>query len=240
MYLITLGVAGLTKRLSQSHLESPRDNVVPIRNDSDSEDEDMGDVTDSSMRFQAATSSRRDGSTSSQSSEMGDVLLSRSGKPVEAVNGLSRSPVQPIRMDDFPRNGIVHSFYAERGVEGYDVTPRTLQKPSYNVNIYEEPEEMGEDCDFEYDVEQVSAYLRKTLFIPQDVPVNLWALADPPPGVRPNAPYPTLIKLALHGSPRRRLSLQEIYSALENRFEYYATRKDQMAWKVRSMSFIAA
>lgn len=63
-------------------------------------------------------------------------------------------------------------------------------------------------------------------------PINLGVLDDPPPGEKPNYPYPTLIKLAIYGSPRKRLTLQEIYQALENRFEWFKNSTDA-AWKVR-------
>ncbi|ETW82726.1 hypothetical protein HETIRDRAFT_244448, partial [Heterobasidion irregulare TC 32-1] len=38
---------------------------------------------------------------------------------------------------------------------------------------------------------------------------------------KPNYPLPTLIKLAIHGSAHQRLTLQEIYGAIEDRFEWY-------------------
>jgi len=62
-------------------------------------------------------------------------------------------------------------------------------------------------------------------------PINLDVLDDPPPGEKPNYPYPTLIKLAIYGSPRKRLTLQEIYQALETRFEWFKNSTDA-AWKV--------
>ena len=62
--------------------------------------------------------------------------------------------------------------------------------------------------------------------------INLDVLDDPPAGEKPNYPYPTLIKLAIYGSPRKRLTLQEIYQALEGRFEWFKNSTDA-AWKVR-------
>jgi len=62
-------------------------------------------------------------------------------------------------------------------------------------------------------------------------PIDLDVLDDPPPGEKPNYPYPTLIKLAIYGSPRKRLTLQEIYQALENRFAWFKNSTDA-AWKV--------
>jgi hypothetical protein len=63
-------------------------------------------------------------------------------------------------------------------------------------------------------------------------PINLDVLDDPPTGEKPNYPYPTLIK---YGSPRKRLTLQEIYQALEDRFDWFKNNTDA-AWKVRPAS----
>jgi hypothetical protein len=78
-----------------------------------------------------------------------------------------------------------------------------------------------------------TVHLRALLGCPPGAPVGLNALADPPPGEKPNYPLPTLIKLAIYGSPRRRLTLQEIYQALEDRFEWFRQRTDELSWKVR-------
>ncbi|KAI0288947.1 hypothetical protein BC826DRAFT_915146, partial [Russula brevipes] len=76
-----------------------------------------------------------------------------------------------------------------------------------------------------------TVHLRALLGCPPGAPVGLDALADPPPGEKPNYPLPTLIKLAIYGSPRRRLTLQEIYQALEDRFEWFRERTDELSWK---------
>lgn len=83
-----------------------------------------------------------------------------------------------------------------------------------------------------------TVHLRALLGCPPGAPVGLNALADPPPGEKPNYPLPTLIKLAIYGSPRRRLTLQEIYQALEDRFEWFRQRTDELSWKVRVQRFI--
>ena len=82
-----------------------------------------------------------------------------------------------------------------------------------------------------------TVHLRALLGCPPGAPVGLNALADPPPGEKPNYPLPTLIKLAIYGSPRRRLTLQEIYQALEDRFEWFSQRTDELSWKVRVQRF---
>ena len=68
-------------------------------------------------------------------------------------------------------------------------------------------------------------------FMDRNQPINLDILNDPPVGEKPNYPYPTLIKLAIYGSPRKRLTLQEIYQALEGRFAQFKNSTDA-AWKV--------
>ncbi|KZT29781.1 winged helix DNA-binding domain-containing protein, partial [Neolentinus lepideus HHB14362 ss-1] len=73
--------------------------------------------------------------------------------------------------------------------------------------------------------------LRQMLSIPADVPINLRAIPDPPQGEKPKQPYPVLVQLAIYGSPRRRLTLQEIYAALEDRFEWFRERSKEMQWK---------
>lgn len=80
--------------------------------------------------------------------------------------------------------------------------------------------------------EDAGPYLRETLRIPPYQDINLWALPDPPEGEKPNQPYPILIKLAIYGSPHKQLTLQEIYTALEDRFQWFRVRRNEKAWKV--------
>ncbi|KAG2348085.1 hypothetical protein BDR05DRAFT_606114 [Suillus weaverae] len=79
--------------------------------------------------------------------------------------------------------------------------------------------------------EDAGPYLRETLHIPPYKEVNLSALPDPPEGEKPNQPYPILIKLAIYGSPNKQLTLQEIYAALEDRFQWFKVRRNEKAWK---------
>ena len=76
-------------------------------------------------------------------------------------------------------------------------------------------------------------YLRLQLGLPRDRPVDLWALEDPPDRGRPNQSYPNLTKLAIFGSPKKKLTLQEIYKALIDRFEWFKDNEDELAWKVK-------
>ncbi|KAJ7809485.1 hypothetical protein B0H14DRAFT_2379709, partial [Mycena olivaceomarginata] len=44
-------------------------------------------------------------------------------------------------------------------------------------------------------------------------------------------PY-MLIKLAIYGSPKKRLTLQEIYQELATRFQWFRENQHDQAWKV--------
>ena len=64
--------------------------------------------------------------------------------------------------------------------------------------------------------------------------LTLAMLCDPAnPGEKPDYPYPTLIRAAILGSPRRALTLQGIYDALESRWQWFRDHKDDKGWKVR-------
>jgi hypothetical protein len=82
---------------------------------------------------------------------------------------------------------------------------------------------------------EAEQYLRHQLGLPRDQPVDLWALKDPANRQKPNQPYPSLIKLAIFGSPKKKLTLQEIYQALIDRFEWFKDNENEMAWKVCSV-----
>lgn len=64
--------------------------------------------------------------------------------------------------------------------------------------------------------------------------VTLDMLEDPArPGEKPNFPYPLLIRAAIQGSPKQALTLQGIYDALQQRYEWFREHKDDKAWLVR-------
>ena len=75
-------------------------------------------------------------------------------------------------------------------------------------------------------------YLRQQLGLSAHEPISLRSLPEPPPGEKPSTPLPMLVKLAIYGSPNRQLTLQEIYTELENRFQWFRDHKDDKAWKV--------
>jgi hypothetical protein len=75
-------------------------------------------------------------------------------------------------------------------------------------------------------------YLRNQLNLPPGTNVSLWSLPDPEGGEKPTIPLPMLVKLAIYGSPKRRLTLQEIYAELSNRFQWFREHQHEQAWKV--------
>ncbi len=85
------------------------------------------------------------------------------------------------------------------------------------------------------------ADIRRILGLSPDQELSLNALADPPPGQRPGQSIPTLSQLAILGSQAKRLTLQEIYQALEDRFEWFRLNRDDKSWQVRAcISLIGA
>lgn len=79
-------------------------------------------------------------------------------------------------------------------------------------------------------------YLRHQLGLPRDRTVDLWALQDPPEREKPSQPLPNLVKLAIFGSPKKKLTLQEIYRALVDRFDWFKDHEADLSWKVCCLS----
>ncbi len=63
-------------------------------------------------------------------------------------------------------------------------------------------------------------------------PLSLDSLPSYPPDQKPPFSYPVLIRLAILGSPQKRLLLSQIYSAIEDKFPWYRDSAPK-AWKVR-------
>jgi hypothetical protein len=81
-------------------------------------------------------------------------------------------------------------------------------------------------------------YMREAFALDPDMDLTLASLKDPPVGERPGYALPMLAALAIHGSPRRRLTLQEIYKALQDRFDWFDDHKDDKSWKVSRVCVI--
>ncbi|KAI8980119.1 hypothetical protein BD414DRAFT_420909, partial [Trametes punicea] len=73
--------------------------------------------------------------------------------------------------------------------------------------------------------------IRRYLGLGPDEPLSLDALSDPPSGQRPGQSIPILSQLAILGSPKKRLTLQEIYHALEQRFEWFRNNRHDKSWQ---------
>ncbi|KAG6886980.1 hypothetical protein C0995_002593 [Termitomyces sp. Mi166 len=79
-----------------------------------------------------------------------------------------------------------------------------------------------------FDSDSMEHWLRDNSGIPPSQPLNLWSLEPQEDnGQRPKWTYKVLVALAIWGSPTGRLSLQEIYSQIENRFHYYRDLPDE-------------
>lgn len=85
-------------------------------------------------------------------------------------------------------------------------------------------------------IPDATEHVRKALGLGPNQEVSLASLDDPPPGQKPQYSYPALIQLAILGSPRKRLTLSEIYTSIEARFEYYKLSQDN-AWQVSTYYF---
>ncbi|KAF9007414.1 hypothetical protein BDQ17DRAFT_1237850, partial [Cyathus striatus] len=73
----------------------------------------------------------------------------------------------------------------------------------------------------ELGVEDAGDFIREKLSLSPEDSLTLEAIPDPPAGQRPSISLPHLAMLVIHNSPRKMLTLQEIYSAIEKRFEWY-------------------
>jgi len=67
-------------------------------------------------------------------------------------------------------------------------------------------------------------------------PLSLTDLPNFPAEQKPPFTYPVLIRLAIMGSPQRRLLLSQIYAAIEDKFPWYKENASK-AWKVYLASF---
>ncbi|KAJ7104111.1 hypothetical protein B0H15DRAFT_765939 [Mycena belliarum] len=74
-------------------------------------------------------------------------------------------------------------------------------------------------------------YLRERLSLPHGARVDLWSVPEPPGGEKPSTPLPTLIQLAIYGSEKKRLTLQEIYQELARRFTWFREHDHAQVWK---------
>lgn len=130
-------------------------------------------------------------------------------------------PPTPPSPPPSPRSVRKAQLKAKRAVASSTVGAKSrAQAKSTSTNDRQdsvEAEEMSEE------------HIRALLNVGPTEDIGLECLVDPPPGERPDYALPTLVKLAIFSSPKKRLTLQEIYQALQDRFEWY---KENDAWKV--------
>lgn len=107
--------------------------------------------------------------------------------------------------------------------------PPTFQKYYYHPNS-QSYDSLPETEIGHYQRQETIEAVRRLNNIPPGVPVNLHALPDPPPGVRPSQTLASLVQLAIVGSPNLQLCLRDIYTAIEDRFPYFRTGEKK--WQV--------
>ncbi|KAK0493439.1 hypothetical protein EDD18DRAFT_420493 [Armillaria luteobubalina] len=122
-----------------------------------------------------------------------------------------QSPLPSISSLGLPRSSHAHS---NPSLTSFGAAPRSLVDP------FAHQEEQVPDAE---------AFLREQFSIPPNVAVNLDALPDPPPGMRPNYTNSQLARLAIYGHPRHRATLDQLLKAIENRFEWY--RNGNKSWR---------
>ncbi|KAF9007413.1 hypothetical protein BDQ17DRAFT_1324012 [Cyathus striatus] len=123
-------------------------------------------------------------------------------------------------------------LYDYGGTDSPDLVNSDWQLPPYEMPPIDLPHYYT--LVFHRSIMSAGDFLRQKLSLPAHSEVNLNSLPDPPPGKRPSQSLPFLVMLAIHGSPRKMLTLQEIYKAIEYRFEWYRrpkSREDERAWK---------
>jgi hypothetical protein len=64
-------------------------------------------------------------------------------------------------------------------------------------------------------------------------PMNLNSLGDGEPGERPKYTMSVIIKCAVLGSPHQRLTLNELYEAIELRYSFFKDLEKKQSWRVR-------
>ncbi|KAB5596216.1 Forkhead box protein J3 [Ceratobasidium theobromae] len=124
-------------------------------------------------------------------------LPARAHIPQDYPPSAGTSPHTPADLPGHPHPPPPHA--------GYSVTPAFHPPPStlYSASTYGNLNGQGLD--------------------PAELPNDLSALADAHPGQKPPYPYSTIIRYAIQGSPRQRLTLSELYETMEARFPWFKT-----------------
>ncbi|KAG8753901.1 hypothetical protein FRC11_007046 [Ceratobasidium sp. 423] len=117
----------------------------------------------------------------------------------EYPSSAGTSPHTPAQHPGHPQIPPPHPTYHDIPPPGYHPPPSTLYSASTYGNVN------GQGLD------------------PSELPNDLSALADAHPGQKPPYPYSTIIRYAIQGSPRQRLTLSELYETMEARFPWFKT-----------------
>ncbi|KAH8829819.1 hypothetical protein DL96DRAFT_904757 [Flagelloscypha sp. PMI_526] len=90
-----------------------------------------------------------------------------------------------------------------------------------------------DEMDTDYDpLDGLIQQLKRELNLPPSMLLSLESIVDPGPGQKPSPQYMVLVQVAILSSPRQRLTLQEIYRALQDRFHYFRERNQpKEPWK---------
>ncbi|KIK02942.1 hypothetical protein K443DRAFT_501856 [Laccaria amethystina LaAM-08-1] len=106
-----------------------------------------------------------------------------------------------------------HSFVASERVGGrYLIDPRHTTSSPANHGFAQEQHSFSSHASSALSVSHDRHGLsRATTYVRNSVCRQGHLLDDPPPGQKPSQSLPILVKLAIYGSPRKSLTLQEIY-----------------------------
>ncbi|KAJ3490846.1 hypothetical protein NLI96_g1105 [Meripilus lineatus] len=133
-------------------------------------------------------------------------------------------PFLPVPMS----STLQHTFHVSGGMMGrnqqngqaVDMPPKKKKQGGIPVTDYAATD----------DIPDATEDVRRLLGFGPRVPVHLDSLEDVPEGEKPPYSYPALIQLAIIGSERKRLTLQGIYTAIEERFPFFRTFPES-AWQ---------
>ncbi|KAJ6464328.1 hypothetical protein DFH09DRAFT_957796, partial [Mycena vulgaris] len=80
-------------------------------------------------------------------------------------------------------------------------------------------------------------YFRYKFDVPRGTALNLWTIPEPDNGGKPietvDGGMCTLVKLAIYGSPSKRLTVKAICNMLIERFAWFNEHREDKGWKVR-------
>lgn len=141
-------------------------------------------------------------------------------------------PFLPVPMS----STLQHTFHVSGGMMGrnqqngqaVDMPPKKKKQGGIPVTDYAATD----------DIPDATEDVRRLLGFGPRVPVHLDSLEDVPEGEKPPYSYPALIQLAIIGSERKRLTLQGIYTAIEERFPFFRTFPES-AWQVSTMILVS-